>query len=46
MPSLTDSETVWKKAAFSQYARPQFPGLTKIPNEPSFDLTDQHGEVI
>ena len=46
-PLLTDPKAVtWKKAAFSQYARPQFSGLTRIPNEPPFDPLDCHGEEV
>ena len=45
VPLLEDPKQVWKKAAFSQYARPQYAGLTKIPNEPPFDPAD-HGEDV
>ena len=44
-PLLKDPKQSWKKAAFSQYARPQYAGLTKISNKPPFDPTD-HGEDV
>ena len=39
-----DPQQKWKKAAFSQYARP-LSGLTSIPNKPPFP-TDEHSESI
>ena len=44
-PLLKDPKMDWKKAAFSQYARPQYAGLFKIPNEPAFDPA-QDGEDV
>ena len=42
-PLLTNPDKQWKKAAFSQYARP-YDGMLEIPNEPSF--ADEHGENV
>ena len=44
-PLLTNPKMEWKKVAFSQYARPQYAGLFKIPNEPAFDEA-QNGEDV
>lgn len=45
VPLLKDPNQQWKKAVFSQYARPQYSGLASIPNFPSFDPKD-HGEDV
>ena len=44
-PLIDNPNQEWKKAAFSQYARPQYAGLFKIPNEPPFD-PKQDGEDV
>ena len=43
-PLLNDPNQQWKKAAFSQYPRPNT-GMTVIPNEPAFDK-NEHGESV
>ena len=42
-PLLTNPDKQWKKATFSQYARP-YDGMLEIPNEPSF--ADEHEENV
>ena len=44
VPLLNDPDLKWKKAAFSQFARLQYSGLTKILNYP-FD-SNNHGEDV
>ena len=44
-PLLKDPKQQWKKAAFSQYARP-YSGLSKIPNKPIFKITNEHEDVM
>ena len=44
-PLLKNPDLSWKKGAFSQYARPQFAGLTQIPDEPPFNPAN-HGEDV
>jgi len=39
VPLLRNPDMEWKKAAFSQYARPQYAGLFKIPDHPIFNDT-------
>ena len=43
-PLLQDPNQQWKKAAFSQYPRPNT-GMTVIPNEPPFNH-NEHGENV
>ena len=43
-PLLNDPNQQWKKAAFSQYPRPNT-GMTQIPNEPAFS-GKEHGENV
>ena len=43
-PLLHDPNQQWKKAAFSQYPRPQS-GMDVIPNKPTFNNTE-HGENV
>ena len=43
-PLLHDPNQQWKKAAFSQYPRPNT-GMTVIPNEPPFNH-NEHGENV
>ena len=43
-PLLKNPSTQWKKAAFSQYARP-LSGLPQIPNKPSFP-SGEHDESV
>ena len=45
VPLLKNPDQQWKKAAFSQYARPQYAGLFSIPDFPPFDPLD-HGEDV
>ena len=44
-PLLKDPTQQWKKAAFSQYARPAG-GMIVIPNEPAFDKTEHEENVM
>ena len=44
VPLLKDPDQKWKKAAFSQYARPDA-GLETIPGHPSFP-PNEHGESV
>ena len=44
VPLLKDPSMEWKKAAFSQYARP-LSGLPQIPNKPPFP-SDEHSESV
>ena len=44
VPLLKNPDMTWKKAAFTQYARPDA-GLKVIPGKPSFP-TDEHGESV
>ena len=39
VPLLKNPDQQWKKAAFSQYVRPQYAGLFKIPGHPVFNNT-------
>lgn len=45
-PLLKDPNREWKKAAFSQYARPQYAGLFVIPTEPPFDSKLEGEDVM
>ena len=44
-PLLKDPKKEWKKAAFSQYPRPQA-GLSSIPDKPPFKLTNHQEDVM
>ena len=44
-PLFKDPDQQWKKAAFSQFARPAN-GMTKIPNEPPFNPTEHKENVM
>jgi hypothetical protein len=44
-PLLEDPKQQWKKAAFSQYARP-YRGLTSIPGKPAFKLHNEGEDVM
>ena len=44
-PLLKDPKQEWKKAAFSQYPRPES-GLTSIPNKPPFEIRNHEEDVM
>ncbi len=46
VPLLKDPNQQWKKVAFSQYPRPSFEGLTKIPGKPPFSDSDHEEDVM